>query len=343
MQEKKMIPFCIIEFLEKNTDEEHALLPSEILESINTIYGEGTIKKTATLIEHIDNINKFYTSINDGLEIIEIKYDKNSRYKNNKRYFYGQRKFEFAEILFLQNILLNSNALPQKEISDICKKLTSFLSESQKKIIKKEIMTDGSTKTTNRTVYINLETIQNSIALKQNIEFNYLQYNLRKELVNKKREYKYIVSPYGIICSYGSYFLIGYHLPTKMKRTYRIDKIKDIKENLEEGYRDDKSISFSNYVKDSVFMHTDEKKIEVILRCEMPILDSVVERFGNCRLIEDKNNPRYFIATIPRTTYLGIKYWILQFSSACEVIEPKDLRQDIIDTLSKALDRYENT
>ena len=236
--------------------------------------------------------------------------------------------------------MLNSNALPRSEILDICSKLTSFLSKFQKSIIKERIITDGSTKTPNRNVYINLEIIQQSIANKLNIEFIYNEYNLMKQLVSKERSYPYIVSPYGVICSYGSYFLIGYHLPTNMKRTYRIDKITNIKNNTEDNYHTDKSLDLSSYVKNSVFMHTDEMKIDVKLRCEMSILDNVIERFENCRLSEDKISSKHFFVSIPDTTYLGMKYWILEFTSTCEVLEPKGLREDIRNTLSKALNKY---
>lgn len=342
MESKKLTPLRIIEFLEENTDEDHALLPSEIIEDINKKYKEEPIKKTSTLIEYIDDINRFFSSKYDNTDIIQFKYDENGRYKTNKRYYYGQRSFEFAEILFLQNILFNSNALHQKEITEICKKLTSFLSKYQRSIVKEKMLTDGSSKTTNRNVYINIETIQNSIVNKENIEFDYCEFNLDKKLVLRKRPYRYIVSPYALIYSYGSYFLIGYHLPTDKVRTYRVDKIKDIRVNSEELYHINKDFNVSGYIKNSAFMHADENKIEVRLRCKMSILDNVIERFENCKLFEDKNNPDYFTAIIPNTTYIGIKYWILEFTSACEVIEPGDLRQDVVDTLAKALKQYED-
>lgn len=340
MSIKKMIPFYIIKILEELTDDEHALLPTEIMGHVNDVYGDNTIAKTETVIENIENINSFYSSNFDDTDIIQVKCNENSRYKNNKRYFLAQRKFEFAEIIFLHNLLLNSNALPKNEIIDICSKLTSFLSKSQQKIMKNRIITDGSTKTQNRHVYINLEIIQQSIINQQNIEFIYNEYNMKKQLVSRERPYPYIVSPYGVICSYGSYFLIGHHLPTDMKRTYRIDKITNIKNNSDYKYRSDKNFDLSSYIKNSVFMHTDEKKIDVRLRCEKSILDAVIERFENCRLSEDKVSSKHFLVTIPDTTYVGMKYWILEFISTCEVLEPKELREDIRNTLEKALNRY---
>ena len=100
MPSKKMIPFYIINILEEITDDGHALLPTEIMGHVNQVYGEGTIGKTETVIENIENINSFYSSDFDGTDIIQFNCSDNSRYKSNKRYFLAQKKFEFAEIIF---------------------------------------------------------------------------------------------------------------------------------------------------------------------------------------------------------------------------------------------------
>lgn len=186
-----------------------------------------------------------------------------------------------------------------------------------------------------------METIQQAIAAKENIEFKYCEYNLKKQLVPRQRKYKYIVSPYGAVCSNGSYYLIGYHLPTKSIRPYRIDKIIDAKINNDTDYYFDKNFDLKRYVKNSVFMHTDENKILVKLRCKKDILDDVIERFENCRLFQDETSQEHFIAMIPDTTKQGMLYWSLQFSSSCELLEPADLREKVRDTLAKALEWYE--
>lgn len=338
---KKMIPFYVLNILEELSDENHALLPTEIVNFVNQKYGQGTIVKTETVIENIYNINKFYANIYDGVDVVQIKYYDCDKYNKNKRYFISERKFEFGQIVFLNNTVLNSNALPQKETIDLCLKLKSFLSKYQRNIISNEIITDGSIKTSNRTVYINLEIIKQAIEDKKNIIFTYNEYNLNKKLVPRKRKYPYIISPYGIICSHGSYFLIGFNIANNDKRIYRIDKITDININTEYEYVKNEKFDLAKYVNNSVFMHVSEEKIDVKLRCKSIILDQVIERFADCRLEEDKDNSENFIATILNTTYIGMKYWILEFTTACEVIEPIKLREEIKETLRQALNLYE--
>jgi predicted DNA-binding transcriptional regulator YafY len=115
-------------------------------------------------------------------------------------------------------------------------------------------------------------------------------------------------------------------------------KIKNLDANDVYPYHKPDKIYLSEYVKNSPYMHTENNKICVKLRCENRILDDVIERFGECRLSEDGSD--HFIATIPKTTYLGMKYWILAFTSACVVLEPENLRDDVKMTLTRALTFY---
>ena len=130
----KMIPFYIIDLLEKETDQEHPLLITEIMDRINSKHDEYIIKKPNTILDNINTINEFYEQ-NQGEEIIGIveNLEGATRYKNNKRYFFKERKFDFAEILTMYNLLLNSTGIGQQETKELCDKLKSFLSKYQKK------------------------------------------------------------------------------------------------------------------------------------------------------------------------------------------------------------------
>jgi predicted DNA-binding transcriptional regulator YafY len=343
--QKRMIPLYIIDILEKETDENNALLPTEIKTRINELYGADTVRKTDTIVESIQAINLFYEGNNGGVPLIACQEPdkvKKGPYPKNKRYYLANRKLEFSEVLFLKSLLINSKAFSPKTNAYICQRLVSLLSKNQRQSIENETLSDGTSKTPNVSIYINFEKIQEAISDKKNIEFTYNEYNLNKELVPRVRDYKYIVSPYGVVNSYGDYFLIGNHYINGI-RTYRVDKITNIR-IVEDGSDHcnyiQKSIDLKNYVENSVFMHADQKKIDVDLHCEMRILDDVIERFSNSRLHPDPKSTQYFYATIPGTTKLGMLYWILEFSSACEVLKPEELREEVRKTLAKALSRY---
>lgn len=149
------------------------------------------------------------------------------------------------------------------------------------------------------------------------------------------------MSPYGVVYSRGNYYLLGHHKHTNEKRIYRIDKITDIKINEKYEYVKNKDEDLKNYIKNSAFMHINENKINIKLRCKRKVLSGIIERSEDCNLSEDKENRDYFYATILDTTHLVMKYWVLEYGSDCEVIKPKELREDMKKTLKEALELYE--
>lgn len=340
---KKLIPLYVIDLLEEETDKDNALLPSEIRKKINGKYGDGAIKKVETLIDNIEAINNYFRSKLDGIDLIQyIEESKTGPYRKNKRYYLAERKLDIAEVKYLQDILMNSKTLGERERHDIYYKLSGFLSKKQREYTKEIILYDGSVKTPNRDVYINLDEIQKAIHNKQNIIFTYNQYNMQKKLIPKIRDYAYIVSPYGVVSSYGGYFIIGHHY-LQGTRIYRVDKITGIKTipiDAENGQYVERGFDLEEYVRNSAFMHAEEEKIDVDIHCKMEILDDVIERFDNCRIHEDNKDTGYFNATIPGTTRKGMRLWLLQFSTACEVLKPLCLRDEVREALANALKRY---
>jgi hypothetical protein len=183
---KKMLPFYILSILEEFTDEENALLPTEIKEKINHKYGGNSVTKVETILDNIRAINEFYADQFDDTEIIQLMpkeklpKDKKIKYIENSRYYLAQRRLDFSEVAFLNDLIRNSKTLASKEAQGTYTKLLGFLSKRQQVVLKNIALTDGGTKTPNRDVYLNLEIIQQAITHKGNIEFSYCEYNLQK-------------------------------------------------------------------------------------------------------------------------------------------------------------------
>ncbi len=83
---------------------------------------------------------------------------------------------------------------------------------------------------------MNLDVINKAVLNKVNILFEYLEYNLEKRLVPRKRHYDYVVSPYGVVVSRGKYYLFARHLATEKIRTYRIDRMQSVEIVPESSY-----------------------------------------------------------------------------------------------------------
>ena len=67
------------------------------------------------------------------------------------------------------------------------------------------------------------------------------------------------------------------------------------------------------------------------MRCDMVILDDVIDQFGTGATIRslDEKTFELTIKAPPR----GVKFWALQYLPYTEVLEPKWLREEIIESV----------
>lgn len=337
---KKMLPFCIMDVLAEETDEQNTLRQTEIFEKVRKRYGEEVIKKEETVKTNIELINDYFIANGKG-EAISIGKGEKGRYKGNWHYHLDHRPFLEEEIFYLHWLILGQKTLAQADTIEIAEKLESMLSRHQKKRLRQRVENDGTLPTTNRLVYLNLEVINDAIAEKKNIQFEYHQYNLKKKLVKRNRPAGYyLVSPYALAVSKGKYYFFGHHLPTNSIRTYRVDKMmKTTPDKNGTAYVKGQNVDMKSHSQQAVNMYSSTKLGNITLRCSMDILDKVVEQFRDCYLNTDKD-PDYFIVSIRTVNLDGSKEWIRENCHCCEVIKPQSLRDELKAELEQALAFY---
>ena len=79
--------------------------------------------------------------------------------------------------------------------------------------------------------------------------------------------------------------------------------------------------------------------IRAVLRCEEDLLSDVLDRFGMETQLRD-NGDGTFDATV-FTGAAGLKFWAIQYVTACQILEPNWLRQEICDTLMRGWKDYQ--
>ena len=337
---RRWLIYFILEALRHESSPDNPIRATEIMNYINNRCGTK-FGRTETIVNQIEEFNDFLYDDSP----IEICYSNpnSDSYKNNKYYCIAQKgdELDYSDILILKDQLLYSHGLSIEQIQLISKKLDSYISYQQRKKYNAHLISDGSSYSINQEAYLNREWVQMAIDEKYNIKFDYCEYNLQKKLVPKVRSYEYIVSPYKVLYSNGRFYLIGLHLQSNEKRIYRLDKIKNVNKGSMKklgDYYPTTQEDINDYIKNSAFMYADDKRINVKMRCEYRILDDVIERFEDCRLF--KEDEKHFLATILDTTQSGMKIWALQFSQACEVLEPAELREEIKKSLQRTLRWY---
>lgn len=293
------------------SDSDHIMSMSDIIRKIKLDYGAELDRRTIR-------------SSMDELIDLDIKI---SEYADNKEgYYLISRIFEKSEAYLLAASIFSSPYISEEKSKELIKKIANTQSENDKSFanIFDNFENISSKKGLNDEIFSNVEKINQAINEKKQIEFNYLTYNDKKELVPRRKE-PYRVNPYKIIYQNNRYYLYTSYDGSEKHYPFRLDFIKyveicDNKREKIDGYKYDKQIynSTNAYLGDNSYIK---------IRFNKDILNSVIDEFGRDIKLEDDGDNYMFAKFIASPE--GIKYWALSFLKYIEVLEPQSLRDEI--------------
>lgn len=312
----------ILNVLKRYSDENHLLSIKEIKEKINEIYevdiDPRTIRRNINLLKE-----KFSIDI--------------STYNENNIGYYllkdPDTDFEPGEIRAIIDQFSYANYIPDKISKQIINKCRNMQTVYENEKLKNYQIISNDTKTDNMEVIKNIEDISDSIYENKKIKFTYYKYELTNTL-NKTNVKEVICSPIKVLYALQQFYLICIKDKEKEFRTYRIDRIKNIKKlNIDvENYNSKK---LSEYIKTSISMFGGEvDKIEFISNIEL--LDMVVEQFGKDIKLKRIDNNKF--STEVLASINGFKFFALRNLENIRVIKPISLRKQI----DKIINNYKN-
>ena len=311
----------IYEIIKKHTDSENILSVTDIARLIDIEYKEKI------------DVRTIRRNINVLIEKLDI--DISTYNENKKGYFLRTKDFEMSEIKMLIDLVVYSKFMEDKFSKDIVERLKILLSIHEKEVldyVENYDLYSKNAKTLNKEVLNNIEVLSKSIKEKKKIFFDYFKYGLDKKLkVNKNK----IVSPCGLICENEFYYLIAYNEKYNDYSFFRLDKIKNIKNSNLPIVEPNQKIN--DFVKSCVYMYGGESE-KVVLKCNIDILDHVLEKFGKDVEIETIDS-MYFKVTL-KVNVVGLRMWIMQYIECVDVLYPKHLKDEIREMLKEALKRY---
>ncbi|MCR4756174.1 MAG: WYL domain-containing protein [Butyrivibrio sp.] len=199
-----------------------------------------------------------------------------------KNYYYhvGSKHFELAELKLLVDAIQASKFITEKKSNALIKKLTALVSEYEASQLKRQVEVQGRIKTMNESIYYTVDDIHNAIINNKAITFEYLKWNLQKELVPRKEE-RYEVSPWALTWDDENYYLIAYDDESQKIKHYRVDKINKIKitDKKRQGKEHFAAFDMAAYSKMNFGMFGG-KETKVKLRFKDEMVGVLLDRFG---------------------------------------------------------------
>lgn len=319
---KKETLLALLKVLERYTDVDHPLSRRQIIQYMQQDYQIEVDRKTFS--RHINTLIHFNYDIEGPIY-----------YENQYCYYLNHHLLTKYEAHLIVNTIYHSHYLSSQASDELINRILSTLSiyqERELKDVSAIYQSNQIVKNNSKQFFLNIESILDAIAQQKAISFQYLKYDIDKQL-HPKREELYKVKPYAVICSNDNMYLIAGSNEHHSIVHFRIEKMIDV-----EAFSTNESFPHLNeapyqYIRKKIKMFHGEE-IGFVLKCDKRIIDYIIEECGRDVHIQpcDANS---FFAYI-KASKEGMIYFVLQYIRYIEVLEPSSFRSEIATILQEA-------
>lgn len=332
----------------KRTDENHAMSISDIqtaLENYGIQAERHSISRDISALNDLMNIDNDLAAADelDERELLNysLGYDKSLH-----GYKVIQRPYEFENIRLLAECVHNAKFITSQQEHELLDTIEYFCSDAQIEELKNDIYLVGRQKSINKSIMNALRVINEAIHHNNKIIFKYQKYILnssnQSEQVERKRGTTYRVSPYKIIINDGFYYLLSYSSQYQAMRTFRLDRMKEVKllQEARDGSEEYSKIDIQNYTH-QVFSMVSGKKERVTICFINSLLDAVIDRFGTGKDVRyNKKDDHHFLLTAEVEISDQFFSWICGFRKRAYIVAPDEIVKQMNTFLSDIESRY---
>ena len=347
---QKLKPYVVLEYLLKYSDENNTKSAYDI---IGYLEGCGISAERRSIYRDIEDINRIMLMLQEYIDLDEVDMMfedaeesgdeeevnelKTILYDKNKKGFYvRQRKFEVADMRLLAECVYAAKFIAEGQAKRLVDVICEFVSEEQASTIRHNAFLTDRVKTDNKGVMNNIAAINEAMSrhidgqphTPEKISFKYLKHTVSdmSKQVERRSGTRYTVSPYQLLINDGNYYLLAFADYAQDMRTYRVDRMKDIRFTGEPRDGDEifKTIDIKSYTKRVFSMFGGERKL-VEMHFANALLDAVVDRFGTKYVQYGRVDEDHFSVTATVEISDQFYGWLLGFGDSAKLTYPEEL------------------
>ena len=350
--DQKLKPYLVLQYLMKYSDENYVSSANDIVSYLNEI---GISAERRSIYRDIQEINRaiyiseYDCTLEEADEALEDEEERTVVYDSSKKGFYvKQRHYELDDVKILAECVYAAKFIDEKRAKNLVEVMCGLVSENQAEAIRQNVYLIDRVKTSNSLVHYNISTINDAMSTSiygeehepEKISFKYLKYSIQniKQQVERKGGERYVVSPYQLLINEGNYYLLAFDDRSKEIRTFRVDRMKDIKRTGEwrDGEKEFAKINLQTYTQRLFSMFSGYNEL-VTIRFVASLLDTIVERFGTTPtyIVVDKHH--FTVATQVEVSdqFFG---WLCGFGTKAVIVSP----QSTIDAFNTFIDKIKS-
>ena len=350
---QKMKPFIVMQYLQRNTDENHTCSSTDIIDYLNNECGISADRRS--IYRDIAEINKAMYMIEQGVDI-ETAADDLEEYEdeklivydpNRKGFYFRRREYEPNDVRLLVESVYASKFLTKKQADALVDVACSLVSDPQAEKIKHSAtyLVDR-VKTSNASVMVNIDVINEAMSrsiegkkhIPEKITFDYMRYSISdlEQHVKSRSSGRYVVSPYALLINDGNYYLLAFDDKSQAMRTYRVDRMAKVSCTgaARDGADAFAEINIKEYSQQVFGMFGGEKK-RVQIRFVNKLLDTAVERFGKGKdTFYYQDGEEHFVVATDVEISDQFFAWVCGFGKKAKIIG----HEDVVEEFKRYLD-----
>lgn len=316
----------LVKILTEQTDEEHCLGAQALVDTLGA-YGIKAERKSI-----YDDIAQL---IDFGYDIVLVKA------KTGGGYYLAGRDFELAELKLLVETVQASRFLTQKKSRELISKIEKLASKAEAGQLQRQVYVANRIKAANESIYYIVDDIHRAIQNNEQITFQYLEWNLEKELVPRKDGKNYRVSPWALTCKDENYYLIAHDSESDSIKHFRVDKLGQIKVQSgvpREGADLFERFDIAAYANKTFGMFGGREEI-VTLAFENRFIGVVLDRFGKEVSIRKRDDEHFSVRV--QVALSGQFYgWLTGLGVGVMITAPTEVVKEYQDYLSGVYGQY---
>ena len=323
---QKLKLMYLIKLFEERTDVSHGLSMTDIIEALSE---EGITAERKSIYADISALNDF------GFDLVKDNEGKACVYK------LVERDFEIAELKLLVDAVQSSKFITESKSNKLIKKIEGLASNNEAKSLHRQVYVANRIKTTNESVYYNVDDIQKAISENHKVSFQYFQWNPNKEKELRHNGMRYEISPWALTWDDENYYMVGYDSKERKIKHYRVDKMLKIEimaDSKREGKALFKDMDMAVYSK-KIFGMFGGVEETVVLECKNGISGVIIDRFGTevdiIKRATDSFTVRVNVQISPQ--FLG---WVFSLGENIKIISPDSVIERMRDEITRIKEIY---
>lgn len=334
-EKQKLKTLYVAKFFLENSDENHAVSASDIVDYLRE---ECSIEAERR-------------SIYRDIAVLRDEFGMDIEGGQGGKYRLMSRQFEQDDLRILAECVHAARFISASKAKELVETIGELGSIYQSESLQHDIFLIDRVKSTQKGTLNIISTINTAMAKKldgkphepQKISFKYMMHTIDdvNTMVEKHKGHLYKVSPYRLLINDGNYYLLAFDDKTQDMRTYRIDRMKDVRllPEPQEGKEAFESIDLQTYTQRVFSMFGGEKQY-VTMRFANYLLDAVIDRFGTKNASYSKVDDEHFSVSVEVELSNQFYSWLLQFGENAKIIHPKEVVDKMRKFLENMISRY---